>query len=207
MSSRSIAVALVALFAGAPSFAAEKKEAKARDCSAETAPDGPLVLRIDDASIPLTVARMRSQQEMSIGEEPDQESFEVFAFSLRDDESIFPAHEVSVSVMVTKGEKLDGKSFRRLPIDDMQKQPTPVKSEGTWMPEVQSVEVASEPDGIEYEHGVLSSVRVDVGERKGEALPVKLRLCIAPGQTDSTFLPEPTRAIVVEGAFEAKEGL
>jgi len=205
MRSCPLAVALVALLAAAPSLAAEK--AKARDCSAEPAPDGPLVLRIDDESIPLTVARMRSQQEMTIGEEPDQESFEVFNFSLRDDESIFPAHEVSVSVMVTKGEKLDGKSFRRLPIDDMQKQPTPVKSEGTWMPEIQSVEVASEPDGIEYEHGVLSSVRVDVGERKGDALPVKLRLCIAPGQTDSTFLPEPTRAIVVEGAFEAKEGL
>lgn len=204
---RWLAVSFACLLLSAPTGAAEKP--KAKDCSTEPAPDGKLVLRIDDKAYPLPIAMMRSQQEMSIGgeTEEDKESFEVFAFSLRDAESIFPPHEVEVSVMVSKGEKLDGRTFRHLPVEDMKLQPTPVKSEGSWMPEIQSVEVSSEPDGIDYEHGVLTAVRIEFGTRTGDVLPGKLRLCIAPGQTDSTFLPEPTRAIVVEGAFEAKEGL
>jgi hypothetical protein len=183
--------------------------AEPKDCSQDPAPDGALVLRIDDQSHPLTVARTRSQQKMSIGSEEDDslERFEVFAFSFRDAESIFPPHEVEVSVLVLEGEALDGKVFRRLPVSDMQKQPTPVKAEGTWLPEVQSIEVSSEPDGIDYEHGIVASARIEFGKRSGDIQPGKLRLCIAPGQTDDTFLPAPTRAIVVEGAFEAKEGL
>ena len=208
-----LAAALAGAAVAAPALAKEKEKPKApaaKDCSAEPAPDGKLVLRIGDQSIPLTVARLRSQQTMSIGgdEEGDapKESFEVFGLSLRDAESIFPPHQVEVSVMVVEGEKLDGKTFRRLAVDDMKLQPTPVKAEGDWMPEVQSVEVESEPDGIDYSHGVLSSARIEFGARKGDVQPGRLRLCIVPGQTDSTFQPKPTQAIVVEGAFEATEG-
>jgi hypothetical protein len=209
MTRTSLVASLACVLVAAPAVAAEKPKpaAKARDCSAEPAPDGKLVLHVDDQAIPLTVAAIRSQQKMSIGEEPDMESFEVFGISLRDAESIFPPHEVELSVMVVDGEKLDGKTFRRLPVDDMKLQPTPVKSEGSWMPEVQSLEVTSEPDGFEYSHGVLASVRVEFGKQSGDVLPGKLRICIAPGQTDATFLPEPTRTILVEGAFEAKQGL
>ena len=204
MKSSWFAGALVSLALAAPAWAADAP--KAKDCSAEPAPDGKLVLHIDDQAIPLTVATIRSQQKMGIGEEDAKESFEVFGISLRDAESIFPAHQVEVSVMVREGEKLDGKTFRRLPVDDMKQQPTPVKAEGDWMPEIQSLEVSSEPDHIDYEHGLLASVRVEFGKQAGPVLPGKIRVCIAPGQTDSTFLPEPTRTIVVEGAFEAKQG-
>jgi hypothetical protein len=208
-----LAASIACVVLAAPAWSAEKAKpaAKARDCSAEPAPDGKLVLRIDGQAIPLTVAAIRSQQKMSIGGDDEgdapKESFEVFGISLRDAESIFPPHEVEISVMVVEGQPLDGKTFRRLPVDDMKLQPTPVKAEGDWMPEIQSVEVASQPDDIDYEHGVLASVRVEFGQRNGDVQPGKLRLCIAPGQTDATFLPEPTRAIVVEGAFEAKQGL
>jgi hypothetical protein len=75
-----------------PARAAEAP--KARDCSAEPAPDGKLVLRIDERSYPLGVATIRSQQKMSIGDEDAKESFEVFGISLRDAESIFPPHQI-----------------------------------------------------------------------------------------------------------------
>jgi len=206
---RSLVASFACVILASPAWAAEKPKpaAKARDCSAEPAPDGKLVLHIDDQAIPLTVATIRSQQKMSMGDEESKESFEVFGLSLRDAESIFPPHEVEISVMVVEGQPLDGKTFRQLPVDDMKQQPTPVKAENDWMPEIQSIEVSSEPDDIDYEHGVLASVRVEFGKRNGDVQPGKLRLCIAPGQTDATFLPEPTRTIVVEGAFEAKQGL
>jgi len=193
---------LIAIAAGLATSTA-RAESVPTDCSKDAAPEGALTLKIGDRAAPLTVARMRSQQEMSI----DEESFEVFALSLRDAESISPPHEVAVSVMVKKGESLDGKTFRRLPVDDMKQQPTPVTGEGMWMPEEQSIEVNAEAEGIEYEHGVLSSVRIEFGKREGELVPGRIRLCIAAGRKDETFLPEPTQAVVVEGKFEARLGL
>ena len=165
------------------------------------------MLHIDDQAIPLTVAAIRSQQKMSIGEDETKESFEVFGISLRDAESIFPPHEVDVSVMVHEGEKLDGKTFRQLPVDDMKQQPTPVKAEGDWMPEIQSVEVSSEPDGIDYSHGVLESVRIDFGTRSATSSPGRSGSASRRARPTRRFLPEPTRTILVEGAFEAKQGL
>jgi hypothetical protein len=206
MTPRGCAAALVWLSLAPPAAAADAPKPP-KDCSADPAPDAKLVLHIDEKAYPLGVATIRSQQKMSIGDDDAKESFEVFALSLRDAESIFPPHQLEVSLMVRDGEKLDGKTFRRLPVDDMKQQPTPVKAEGDWMPEIQSLEVSSEPDQIDYEHGILASVRVEFGKQAGDVLPGRIRACIAPGQTDSTFLPEPTRAIVVEGAFEAKQGL
>jgi len=206
MSSKASAAALAWLALAPPVRAADAPKPP-KDCSVDPAPDGKLVLHVDDAAYPLAVATIRSQQKMSIGDEDSKESFEVFGLSLRDAESIFPPHQLEVSVMVRDGEKLDGRTFRRLPVDDMKQQPTPVKAEGDWMPEIQSLEVTSEPDQIAYEHGILASVRVDFGKQAGDVLPGRIRACIAPGQTDSTFLPAPTRAIVVEGAFEARPGL
>ena len=204
MTLRARIAALVVVWAVSPAARA----AAPKDCSKDPAPEGKLVLRIDDQAIPLRVATLRSQQKMSIGGEEgsEPEAFEVFAFSFRDAESIFPPHEVAVSVMVREGESLAGKTFRQLPVADQKQQPTPVQASGTWMPEVQSVEVSSGPDDIDYEHGVLSSLRLDLGERNGDVQPGRIRLCIAAGQTDETFQPEPTRAVLVEGAFEAKQG-
>jgi hypothetical protein len=78
-----------------------------------------------------------------------------------------------------------------------------VKSEGLWLPEVQSFEVRSDPDGFEYEHGVLASLRLEFGKREGERLPGRVHLFVAAGQRDDVLQPEPTKAIVVEGTFVA----
>jgi len=56
-------VPLACLLLPAPAWAADKGKPRAVECSAEPAPDGKLVLRIDDQAIPLTVATIRSQQE------------------------------------------------------------------------------------------------------------------------------------------------
>jgi hypothetical protein len=169
------------------------------DCSKTPGPDKPVTLSVGGKAVPLPVAEIRMQQGMSANEE----TFEVYAVSLRDADSLFSPREVALSVMVKEGESVDGKTFRLLPVKDMTEQPTPVKSEGMWLPEVQSLEVRSDPDGIEYEHGVLASLRVEFGTREGEKLPGRVHLCVAAGQRDDVFQPEPTKAIVVEGTFVA----
>lgn len=184
------------LLAVAPRAFAEKAML---DCSTTSGPDKPVSLSVAGKAVPLPVAEFRMQQGMSANEE----QFEVYALSLRDTDSLFSPHEVALSVMVKEGESVDGKSFRLLPVKDMTKQPTPVKTQGMWLPEVQSLEVRSDPDGIEYEHGVLASLRVEFGTREGERLPGRVQLCVAAGQRDDVFQPEPTKAVVVEGTFVA----
>jgi hypothetical protein len=175
-------------------------EAPKLDCSTKPGPDKPVSLRIDANAQPLPIAEFAKQQEMSMNEE----EFEVFRVNLRDVEGLFSPVEVELSVLVKKGETVDGKTFRQLPVDDMKLQPSPVKSEGAWIPEVQSVEVRSDPAGIDYEHGVLASMRLEFGKRNGENLPGRVHLCIAAGQKDDVFLPQPTQSILVEGTFVAK---
>lgn len=190
-----LAVCLLLLVA--PRALAEKPKL---DCSTKPGPDKPVSLSIDGNAQPLPVAEFALQQGMSVNEE----EFEVFRVNLRDVEGLFSPVEVEFSVLVPKGQTVDGKTFRLLPVKDMEKQPTPVKGEGAWLPEVQSIEVRSDPAGIDYEHGVLASMRLEFGKREGEKMPGRVNLCIAAGQTDEVFLPQPTQAIVVEGTFAAK---
>jgi hypothetical protein len=49
----------------------------------------------------------------------------------------------------------------------------------------------------------MTMCRSSTSAVSGETQPGRVRLCIAQGQTDATLQPEPTRAIFVEGAFEA----
>ena len=185
------------LLAAAPGAFAE---APKLDCSTKSGPDKPVSLSIDGNQQPLPVAQFAKQQEMSV----DEESFEVFRVNLRDVEGLFSPVEVEASVLVKKGETVDGKTFRQLPVDDMKQQPSPVKAEGSWMPEVQSIEVRSDPAGFDYEHGILASMRLEFGKREGEGLPGRIHLCIAGGQTDDVFQPQPTHTVIVEGTFVAK---
>lgn len=190
-------LALCLLLVAAPrAFAAAPK----LDCSTKSGDDKPVTLSIDGKTQPLPVAEFALQQGMSVNEE----EFEVFRVNLRDVEGLFSPVEIDFSVLVPKGQTVDGKTFRLLPVKDMEKQPTPVKGEGAWLPEVQSIEVRSDPAGIDYEHGVLASMRLEFGKREGEKMPGRVNFCIAAGQTDDVFLPQPTRSIVVEGTFAAK---
>ncbi len=185
------------VLANAPGASAE---APKPDCSTKAGSDKAVSLSVDGKAQPLPVAEFAKQQEMSM----DEESFEVFRVNLRDVEGLFSPVEVEVSVAVKSGEAVDGKTFRQLAVDDMKLQPSPVKSEGAWLPEVQSVEVRSDPGGFDYEHGVLASMRLEFGKRDARGLPGRIHLCVAGGQKDEVFQLEPTHTIVVEGTFVAK---
>ena len=188
---------LCLLLAAAPRAFAE---APKMDCSTTPGADKPVTLSIDGDAQPLPVAEFAKQQEMSM----DGESFEVFRVNLRDVAGLFSPVEVEASVLVKKGETVDGKTFRQLPVADMKQQPSPVKSEGSWLPEVQSIEVRSDPAGFDYEHGILASMRLEFGKREGETLRGRVHLCIAGGQTDDVFQPQPTHTVIVEGTFAAQ---
>jgi hypothetical protein len=175
-------------------------EAPKTDCSTTPGADAPVTLSIDGNPQPLPVAEFAKQQEMSM----DEESFEVFRVNLRDVAGLFSPVEIEASVLVKKGETVDGKTFRQLPTDDMKKQPSPLKQEGAALPEVQSLEVRSDPAGFDYQHGILASMRLEFGKRDGEKLPGRIHLCIAGGQTDDVFQPQPTQTVIVEGTFVAK---
>ena len=177
-----------------------RAEAPKLDCSTSPGSDKPASLSVDGNLQPLPVAEFAKQQEMSMNEE----SFEVFRVNLRDVEGLFSPVEVEASVLVKKGEMVDGKTFRQLPVADMKQQPSPVKAEGSWLPEVQSIEVRSDPAGFDYQHGILASLRLEFGKREGEGLPGRIHLCIAGGQTDDVFQPQPTHTVIVEGTFVAK---
>jgi hypothetical protein len=195
---RSAALFLVSVLLGAaPSFA---KDAEPLDCSERTAADAPVTMTVEGNATALPVAQLRKQQGLGVGDE----SFDVYNLALRDADSLFAPRELSISVLVAKGAPLDGKTFRLLPVKDIQKQPSPVKTEGIWLPEVQSFEVKSEPDGVDYEHGIVASARVEIGKREGATQAGRVAFCIAPGQTDDVLQPQPTRAIVVEGRFTAE---
>ena len=177
-----------------------RAEAPKLDCSTSPGSDKPASLSVDGNLQPLPVAEFAKQQEMSI----DEESFEVFRVDLRDAEGLFSPVEIDVAVLVKKGETVDGKTFRLLPVDDMKQQPSPVKAEGVSLPEVQSFEVRSDPAGFDYQHGILASMRLEFGKREAEGMRGHIHLCVASGQTDDVFQPEPTHTIVVEGSFVAK---
>ncbi len=170
------------------------------DCSTTPGADTPVSLNVDGNLQPLPVAEFAKQQEMSM----DDESFEVFRVNLRDVEGLFSPVEVEVSVLVKKGETVAGKTFRQLPVKDMKLQPSPMKTEGSFLPEVQSVEVRSDPGGFDYEHGILASLRLEFGKREDDGQHGRIHLCIAGGQTDDVFQPQPTLAVAVEGTFVAK---
>jgi len=185
------------LLATAPNAFAE---APKMDCSTKSGPDKPATLSVDGNVQPLPVAQFAKQQEMSMNEE----SFDVFRLNLRDVAGLFSPVEVDVSVLVKQGETVDGKTFRLLAVDDMKLQPSPVKSESMWLPEVQSAGVRSDPDGFDYEHGVLASMRLEFGKRDAKGLPGRIHYCVAGGQQDDVFQPEPTHTIIVEGTFVAE---
>ena len=64
-----------------------------------------------------------------------------------------------------------------------------------------AVTVVSAPDGVEYDYGVASTVRVVFGKQADDALTGTVQLCIEPGQRDDTFQKTPTRRVSVQGTF------
>ena len=166
------------------------------DCSKGPIPDQSLALTIGAEKIPaLPVIRVRIISEMRTDEKV-YEQFDVTAA----DKDMFAGVETSFSVIVPKGQRPDGKTYRKLPTHRTDDQPGP-----DGMPEVQSWSVKYKARDLSASHvGYVASLRAEFGQRSADMLPVRVYLCVPGGQTERMFgtkLPDP---ITFVGRFEAK---
>jgi len=115
-------------------------------------------------------------------------AFDAYDLTLMSD-GIFNA--LSARVLVRKGQKADGRTFRMVASDDMDKQP--MAAAGT--PEVQSwdlqLEAANVDTGFTQE---TASLRLEFGARKAGVLPGKIFFCTLDPATQ------------ISGSFNAKIG-
>ena len=166
------------------------------DCSAGPIPDQALELTIGSEKIPsLAWVSVRKISEMRL----DDDVYEQYELTAQDKE-MFANFEAGFSVIVPKGERPDGKTFRRLPTSKTDAQPGP---EG--LPEVQSWTVKHKARDLRASHvGFIASLPAEFGQRRGDVLPGRAYLCVPGGQTERMFgtkLPDP---ITFVGRFEAR---
>ena len=102
-----------------------------------------------------------------------------------------------------KGERIDGRVFRRLPTKDRAKQPSASKQLTEL--EVQGWSFKNRPAKTDFndaEH--IGSLRLEFGQRKGTTISGNIYLCVAKGQT-TIFNKTPTKEdAYAVGAFEAR---
>ncbi len=167
-----------------------------KDCSAGPVPDKPLELSVASESLPVPQIVVLRRISTMTGEK----AFDQYAVTVQD-KDMFATTEIEFSVLVPKGQRVDGKTFRRLPGSETAKQPA--AEDG--LPEVQSWKVKMNARKLDASHvSFIASLRVEFGQRKGDMVPGKVYLCVPGGQTSRMFgdkLPDP---ITLVGRFEAK---
>jgi hypothetical protein len=158
------------------------------DCSAAPAPSHPVSAVVaGSAFVPLP--KLVVAGGISSGDEGGA-AFDTYRLELDVNDEWEPPIEVDVTLLVPKGARLDGKTFRKLPIDDTESQPGPEPG----LPEVQGWSIEHDEAGIDASHVFeIASLRVECGERRGKVLPGRIRLCA----------PE-VGASQVAGAFEVE---
>jgi hypothetical protein len=121
------------------------------------------------------VPNKTSMQITRDGMEVGNAKFDRYVLSIETD-GIF--NEATVDMLVPLGKKPDGRTFRVLPVDSIGDQPA--ATEGT--PEVQGWSLALESAGVDASFTEdVASLRVELGARKGNAIPGKIHLCV-PGK-------------------------
>lgn len=156
------------------------------DCSADPAPSHPISANVaGDAFAP--VVKLVSAGGISSGDEGGP-AYDTYRLELDVSDDWEPPIEVDTTLLVPKGEGLDGKTFRKLPLDDVGAQPGPESG----LPEIQGWSIENVPLGVDASHVFqIASLRVEFGKRRGNVLPGRIRLC-APDVENSQ----------VAGAFE-----
>ena len=184
---------------------AEKKEGKTiqkdaaqepSDCSKGPIPDRALELSVGTEKLPVPpITSLRN-----VGEITGDKAYDQYAVSFQD-KDMSAATEVRFTVLVPKGQRPDGKTFRKLPTLETKSQP----AAESGLPEVQSWAVKVEARDLDISHvGFVGSLRVEFGQRRGDLLPGKVYLCIPGGQTDKLFGTKLAEPVTLSGRFEAK---
>ena len=93
------------------------------DCSAAAAPTQPVEVSVGGVKFTPKAVKLRSAGNMITGDE----HFDMYQLSLRSEDNLSPPLEAEVAIIVRKGERIDGRVFRRLPTKDQAKQPSASK--------------------------------------------------------------------------------
>ena len=95
------------------------------DCSKAAAPKQPLEVSVGGVKFTPKSITLRSMGGMKVGDD----EFDSYRLLLRSEDEFSPPLEGDVTVMVRKGDRIDGKVFRKLPLKDSSKQPRVAKSD------------------------------------------------------------------------------
>lgn len=186
-----ILAALAAIFPG-PGFS----QTLPADCSAAAVPAQPVAVSIGGTKFTPKAIKLRDAGGMTYGDQ----AFDTYRLSLRSEDDLSPPLEAEVTVLLRKGQRVDGKVFRQLPVKDIDKQPSPTSG----LPEVQGWALKNRPARTDLSHAsYIGSLRLEFGQRKGNSISGKIYLCVAKGQTtmfDKTPSKEDGFAI---GTFQA----
>jgi hypothetical protein len=170
------------------------------DCSAAKPPAQPVEVSVGGVKFKPKEIKLFAAGSMKT----EDEQFDSYRLELQSEaDTTVPPLEASVTIIVTKGTRIDGKVFRRLPTKDRDKQPTASKK-GSEL-EVQGwsfKDRKAKADFSAAQH--IGSLRLEFGQRKGDTIPGSINLCVAKGQTtifDKTPTKEDSYAV---GTFEAR---
>jgi len=167
------------------------------DCSKATVPTQPVEISIGGVKFTPKVVKLRSAGGMTFG----NAAYDTYRLSLRSEDELSPPMESDVTILVRKGQGVDGKVFRRLPVKDTAKQPSPTQG----LPEVQGFSFKNRPGKTDFNHVEhVGSLRLEFAKRQGDSITGTIYLCVAKGQTtifDSTPTKEDSYAV---GTFQAR---
>lgn len=186
-------VAALALATPCASFA----QALPADCSAATVPAQPVAISIAGARFTPKSVKLVSAGGMATGDE----KFDTYRLSFRNEDDLFAPMEAQVTVLLKQGQRVDGKTFRKLPTKDTGKQPSPTSG----LPEVQGWSLKNKTANTDFSHvSYIASLRLEFGQRQGKTISGKIYLCVPKGQT-TMFDKTPSKEdSVAAGTFQAQ---
>ena len=195
VNSNLLLIAMLAVVFPAPTMAQKLPD----DCSSAAAPKQPVEASILGTRFTPKSVKLRSAGYVKTG----GEEFDSYQLSLRSADDLMAPLEASVTIIVPKGVKIDGRVFRLLATKDRSKQPSASKNQSEL--EVQGWSFKNRPAKADSDHtGHLASLRLEFGQRSGDTIPGNIYLCVAKGQTtmfDKTPTKEESSAV---GTFQAR---
>lgn len=167
------------------------------DCSKAAAPKQPLEVSVSGARFAPKSVTLRTSNSVTYGDQ----QFDTYRLSFKSEDKFSAPLESDVTVLVRKGQRVDGKVFRKLPTKDTDKQPAPTQG----LPEVQGWTLKNRPAQADLSHvSYIGSLRLDFGQREGSAISGNIYLCVPKGQT-TMFDKTPTREdSYAVGTFQAQ---
>ena len=195
MIGKPISLAILGIFAaGFPGAAFS--QALPADCSAATVPAQPVAVSVGGNKFAPKAVKLRNAGGMTYGDE----AFDTYRLEFKSEDDFSPPLEGDVTVLVRKGQRLDGKVFRKLPVKETDKQPAPTQG----LPEIQGWSLKDRPGRNDLSHvSYIASLRLEFGQSKGKTIGGKIYLCVAKGQK-TIFDPKPSKEdSSAIGTFEA----